>query len=238
MQTVLHPANSRGFANHGWLTSYHSFSFGAYNNPNKINFGAIRVLNDDTVSPGMGFGMHPHQNMEIISIPLLGSLQHKDSMGNTAIINQGDIQVMSAGTGITHSEYNNSPAEPVKFLQIWVIPNKNNVSPRYQQITINQNFSLNNLQQIVSPNANDAGVWIHQNAWFYLAKFDDNFNLNYNLKNNSNGVYVFVLNGSFSINNQLLNTKDAIGIWETENFTINSQTQNAELLIMEVPMVL
>src|SRR6188508_2139805 len=160
--TVLHKANTRGHADHGWLNAYHSFSFASWYNPDRIQFGTLRVLNDDTVAPGMGFGTHPHDNMEIISIPLEGDLEHKDSMGNTTVIRNGDIQVMSAGSGIQHSEYNKNKDQSVKFLQIWVFPNKKNVTPRYDQITLNINDRHNKLQQIISPNVDDAGVWIHQ----------------------------------------------------------------------------
>src|ERR1700754_2737741 len=159
--TVLHKADTRGHANHGWLDSHHTFSFANYYNPERMSFGVLRVLNDDRVDPGMGFGKHPHDNMEIISIALEGDLEHKDSMGNTAVIKKGDIQVMSAGTGIYHSEYNRNKDKLTKFLQIWVYPNKKNVTPRYDQISLNEEDRRNKLQQILSPNANDEGVWIH-----------------------------------------------------------------------------
>ncbi|HHW7450235.1 pirin family protein [Pasteurella multocida subsp. multocida] len=164
MKTIYHSANSRGNADHGWLKSKHTFSFGHYYDPSRVNFGVLRVINDDFVEGGMGFGTHPHNNMEIISIPLSGDLAHKDSMGNGSIIRNGDIQVMSAGTGVTHSEMNPNADIPVKFLQIWVIPNKRNVEPRYQQITIADNAKPNDFQQILSPNPDDEGVWIHQDA--------------------------------------------------------------------------
>ena len=195
MEFTLHKAESRGFADHGWLKSAHTFSFANYYNPERIHFGVLRVLNDDYVAPGMGFGMHPHENMEIISIPLSGELEHKDSMGNTSTIKNGDIQVMSAGTGINHSEYNPNEIEPVKFLQIWVIPNKKNVTPRYDQITLNTEDRNNKLQQILSPNPNDEGVWIHQNAWFHIGKFDKNHKEAYSLKKKENGIYLFLLEG-------------------------------------------
>jgi quercetin 2,3-dioxygenase len=236
MQTIFHQANSRGVANHGWLKSYHSFSFASYYNPERMNFGAIRVLNDDAVAAGMGFGTHPHDNMEIISIPLSGDLEHKDSMGNTTIIRNGDIQVMSAGTGISHSEYNKNKDQVVKFLQIWVLPNQKNVVPRYDQISLNPNDRINKLQQILSPNKNDEGVWIHQNAYFHIGKFDKDFSTNYNLKDNSNGVYIFILNGSCSINDFALNDRDGYGIWDTDKFAITVNTQDTEILIMEVPL--
>ena len=172
MKTIFHPANTRGHANHGWLDAYHSFSFGHYYNPEKVNFGSLRVLNDDTVAGGMGFGTHPHDNMEIISIPLEGDLEHKDSMGNVAVIKSGDVQVMSAGTGIYHSEYNKNKDKQVKLLQIWVVPNQRGVVPRYDQISLDTSDRHNKLQQIVSPNADDAGVWIYQNAWFHLGTLE------------------------------------------------------------------
>jgi len=235
--TILHKAETRGHANHGWLNSYHSFSFSSYYNPERMHFGALRVLNDDTVDAGMGFGTHPHDNMEIISIPLEGDLEHKDSMNNVAVIKNGDIQAMSAGTGIYHSEYNKDRAHRVKFLQIWVYPNKKNVEPRYDQITLNLEDRHNKLQQILSPNPDDAGVWIHQNAWFHLGKFDKGLGTEYKLKATGNGVYVFVLSGDVKINEQELETRDGYGIWDTDKFTITAET-DAEFLLMEVPMVL
>ena len=171
-QQVIHKADSRGFADHGWLKSYHSFSFAGYHHPERMHFGVLRVLNDDMVKGGMGFGKHPHDNMEIISIPLEGDLEHKDSMGNTTIIRNGDIQVMSAGTGIYHSEYNKNKDEAVKFLQIWIYPNKRNVTPRYDQLTMELADRKNKLQQVLSPNPEDAGVWIHQDAWFHIGNFE------------------------------------------------------------------
>jgi len=200
--TVLHKAETRGHANHGWLNSYHTFSFANYYNPERIHFGALRVLNDDTVEAGMGFGTHPHDNMEIVSIPLEGDLEHKDSMGNVSVIKHGDVQVMSAGTGITHSEYNKNKDSLVKFLQIWIFPNKKNVTPRYDQIKLNVEDRHNKLQQILSPKKDDAGVWIHQNAWFHLGKFDKGVTADYNIKAKGNGVYVFVLNGEVKVDDQ------------------------------------
>lgn len=233
--TVLHKAGTRGHANHGWLNSHHSFSFGSYYNAERMGFGALRVLNDDTVDAGMGFGKHPHDNMEIISIPLEGDLEHKDSMNNVAVIKNGDIQAMSAGTGIYHSEYNKDRASRVKFLQIWVYPNKKNVEPRYDQITLDLNDRHNKLQQILSPNPDDAGVWIHQDAWFHLGKFDAGVSAGYKVKAEGNGVYVFVLSGDLKVNDQLLNTRDGYGIWDTDQFSITAGT-DTEFLLMEVPM--
>lgn len=233
--TVLHKAETRGHANHGWLNSWHSFSFASYYNPERMHFGVLRVLNDDTVESGMGFGTHPHDNMEIISIPLEGDLEHKDSMGNVAVIRNGDIQVMSAGTGISHSEYNRNKESLVKFLQIWVFPNKRNVKPRYDQITLNLADRKNKLQQILSPNPDDEGVWIHQDAWFHLADFDQGVATDYTIKKSGNGVYAFVLKGDITINDQPLNTRDGLGIWDTDKISIKADS-NAEFLLMEVPM--
>ena len=236
-QTILHKAASRGNANHGWLQSFHTFSFADYYNPQRMNFGVLRVLNDDTVAAGMGFGTHPQSKMEIVSIPLEGDLEHKDSMGNSTVIRNGDIQVMSAGTGIRHSEYNKNKDKQVKFLQIWIIPNQQNVTPRYDQITLNLADRKNKFQQILSPNASDEGVWIHQNAWFHLASFDKGFSAEYQFKDKNNGLYIFNLKGDMKINEQELNTRDGYGIWETSSVNITALT-DAEFLLMEVPMIL
>lgn len=234
---VLHKANTRGKADHGWLKSYHTFSFASYYNPDRMHFGVLRVLNDDHVEPGMGFGTHPHDNMEIISIPLQGDLEHKDSMGTTAVIRNGDVQVMSAGTGITHSEYNKNSDKPVKFLQIWVYPNKRNVEPRYDQISLKPEDRQNKFQQIISPNPSDAGAWIHQDAWFSLGSFDGKKSATYKVKKNGNGVYIFVLSGKLKINGEVLENRDGMGLWQTEllNFEF---TENSEVLLMDVPMSL
>ena len=235
MKTVLHKANTRGHADHGWLNSRHSFSFANYHNPERMHFGVLRVLNDDIVSGGKGFGRHPHDNMEIISIPLEGDLEHKDSMGNVTVIKQGDVQVMSAGTGIYHSEYNKNRDRAVKFLQIWLFPNRKNVNPRYDQITLEQRDIKNQLYQILSPNPNDEGVWIHQNAWFHMGQLDAGTTTNYTLKDRNNGVYVFVIDGDVTIEGQALNKRDGFGIWDTPNLKIKSDS-NAKVLLMEVPM--
>jgi redox-sensitive bicupin YhaK (pirin superfamily) len=234
--TILHKAETRGNANHGWLNSRHTFSFANYYNPDRMHFGALRVLNDDTVEAGMGFGTHPHDNMEIISIPLEGDLEHKDSMGNVSVIKHGDVQVMSAGTGIFHSEFNKNQDRKVKFLQIWVFPNKKNVSPRYNQITLNSADRHNKLQQILSPNADDAGVWIYQNAWFHLGKFDKGVHADYTVKAKGNGVYAFILSGNVTIYNQQLEPRDGFGIWDVDKISIHADTE-AEFLLMEVPMI-
>ena len=236
--TVLHKANTRGVASHGWLESRHTFSFANYNNPERMHFGVLRVLNDDKVDPGMGFGTHPHDNMEIISIPLEGDLEHNDSMGNTTVIKNGDIQIMSAGTGVFHSEYNKNKDKLVKFLQIWVYPNKKNVTPRYDQITLDKNERKNKFHQIISPNPDDEGVWIQQDAWFHLGDFDKGITTDYKIKKSGNGVYVFVLKGEATIEDQKLETRDGFGIWDTNQFTITANTEDTEILLMEVPMSL
>jgi redox-sensitive bicupin YhaK (pirin superfamily) len=233
--TVVHKADTRGHADHGWLNAYHSFSFASWYNPERVQFGSLRVLNDDTIAGGMGFGTHPHDNMEIITIPLEGDLTHTDSMGNTETIKTGDIQVMSAGSGIKHSEFNPNPHQITKLLQIWVYPNQQNVEPRYQQITLNPEDRKNKLQQILSPNAGDAGVWIHQDAWFYLGKFDKEVTATYDLKKEGNGVYAFILSGNVTINGQELETRDGFGIWDTTSLEIKATT-DAEFLLMEIPM--
>jgi hypothetical protein len=235
-KTILHKADTRGKADHGWLQNFHSFSFAGYYNPERMNFGTLRVLNDDSVKGGMGFGKHPHDNMEIISIPLEGDLEHKDSMGNTTVIRKGDIQVMSAGTGIYHSEYNKNADQTVKFLQIWIFPNKKNVQPRYDQVSLNEADRKNKLQQILSPNIGDEGVWIHQDAWFHLGTFDNEVEKTYQIKKSGNGVYAFVLKGKFLVEGQQLEHRDGLGIWDTESFNIESNEVGSEILLMEVPM--
>lgn len=237
MKTVLHKANTRGHANHGWLDSHHTFSFANYRNPERMHFGVLRVLNDDVVAPGRGFNTHPHDNMEIISIPLEGDLEHKDSMGNVAVIREGDVQVMSAGTGIYHSEYNKNQDKDVKFLQIWVFPNERNVTPRYDQITLQNGKLKNRLFQILSPHTEDEGVWIHQHAWFHLGNLDKGTDLTYDLKDASNGVYAFVIKGDVTIAGQPLNQRDGFGVWDTASIDIAAGS-DAQVLLMEVPMQL
>lgn len=233
--SVLHKANTRGDANHGWLHSKHTFSFANYYNPDRMNFGVLRVLNDDQVSESMGFGTHPHRDMEIISIPLEGDLKHKDNMGNEAVIKSGDVQVLSAGTGIMHSEYNNNPDQHVKFLQIWVFPNEKGVTPRYDQVTLNTEDRVNNFQQVLSPNPDDSGVWIHQNAWFHMTNLDQGKELTYTLKDPNNGVYAFILEGEATINGQALGKRDGYGLWDISELDVKANT-NTEILLMEVPM--
>jgi quercetin 2,3-dioxygenase len=232
---VIHRAETRGHANHGWLDSYHTFSFGQYYNPERMHFGVLRVLNDDKVAGGKGFGTHPHDNMEIISIPLKGELQHQDSMGNVHVISEGDVQVMSAGTGITHSEYNKNAQEDVEFLQIWVYPNKRNVVPRYEQLSFKKEDRTNKLQQVISPNQGEEGVWIHQEAWFYLGNFEQGKQVDYTIKKAGNGVYLFVLEGSLEVEGNLLQRRDGIGIYGTDAIKLETKT-NTEFLLTEVPM--
>lgn len=235
MNTVIHKSATRGHANHGWLDSRHTFSFANYHNPERMHFGVLRVLNDDKVNPGQGFGTHPHDNMEIISIPLVGDLEHKDSMGNTAIIKEGDVQVMSAGTGIYHSEYNKNHDQDVQFLQIWVFPNKKGVTPRYDQISIRDIEKENQFYQILSPNPDDQGVWIHQDAWFSLGKFTKKTTDEYTIKKAGNGVYAFILEGEAIINGAQLQSRDGMGIWDTDSLTVEA-SENTRILLMEVPM--
>ena len=235
MKTVLHKANTRGHADHGWLNAHHSFSFASYYDPERVHFGALRVLNDDIVAGSMGFGAHPHDNMEIITIPLSGQLEHKDSMGNTGVISKGEVQVMSAGTGIQHSEKNKNPDEPVNLLQIWVFPDTKNVEPRYDQKAFDLSAAKNRLLNIVSPMGSAEGLNIHQQAWFHLGKLDKDFSTTYELKDKQNGVYAFVIDGSVTINGEKLEKKDGLGIIGADTLDINANNE-AELLLMEVPM--
>ncbi len=235
MNTVLHKAKTRGHANHGWLDTNHTFSFANYHNPDRMHFGVLRVLNDDRVAPGKGFGTHPHDNMEIISIPLEGDLEHKDSMGNVGVIRQGDIQVMSAGTGVFHSEYNKNHDQDVQFLQIWVFPNERQVKPRYDQISIAEITKPNQFNQVLSPNAEDQGVWIHQDAWFSLGQFDETTETEYKVKTNTNGVYAFIIEGEATIEGQELEKRDGFGVWNKDSIGIKAE-KDSKILLMEVPM--
>ena len=236
MKTILHKSETRGHANHGWLDSHHTFSFANYYNAERNHFGALRVLNDDRVSAGEGFGTHPHDNMEIVSIPLFGDLEHQDSMGNHGVITTGEIQVMSAGTGIFHSEFNKNKDKEAQFLQIWVFPDKKNVTPRYDQISIADIARPDELSQILSPNPNDQGVWINQQAWFHIGELSTGWKGNYHLKIAKNGVYFFVIEGNVTIAGQALARRDGLGVSETEDIEITADT-DSRLLVMEVPMV-
>jgi redox-sensitive bicupin YhaK (pirin superfamily) len=235
MKTILHPAATRGHANHGWLDSHHTFSFAHYYDPARMNFGVLRVLNDDWVDGGKGFDTHPHDNMEIISIPLVGDLEHRDSMGNRAVIRQNDVQIMSAGTGIYHSEYNHHADKKVNFLQIWVFPKKRNVTPRYDQKTFAPEARVNRLQGVVNPAGAGGGVEINQDAWFWLGSFKSGFETRYNIRQSGNGVYVFVIAGEVTVGEQKLSPRDGYGIWDTDSFPLKATT-DAELLLMDVPM--
>lgn len=236
MNYIIHRAEDRGHANHGWLDAWHSFSFASWYNPEKIHFGMLRVLNDDTIAGGMGFGMHPHDNMEIVTIMRKGALQHQDSMGNKEVIHAGEIQVMSAGTGIMHSEFNAKSNEEAKLFQIWVFPNKKEVEPRYDKLKIEDENINGKFSQIVSPDKNDEGSWIHQEAWFYLGKFDSGSKADYSIKRKNNGVYVFIIEGGATLLGNELGKRDALGVWNTDKIEINITSANTEILIMEVPM--
>jgi redox-sensitive bicupin YhaK (pirin superfamily) len=235
---ILHKAGTRGHANHGWLNSYQTFSFANYYNPERVHFGALRVLNDDIVTGGKGFGLHPHENMEIISIPLEGDLEHKDNMGNTKVIRQGDLQVMSTGTGVFHSEYNHNADRDAKFLQIWLFPNQMNVAPRYDQLTLDLAQRKNQLQQVISPNPDAAGTWVYQDTWFNMGIFDQGKEATYHTQREGNGVYFFVISGSFTVDGQRLDARDGLGITEAGTINITAAEDGAEILIMDVPMEL
>lgn len=233
---VIHKADTRGHANHGWLNSYHSFSFASYYDPERMGFGLLRVLNDDTVAPGMGFGAHPHDNMEIVSIPLSGELAHKDSTGNAKVIKTNEVQIMSAGTGLTHSEFNNSKTEPVKFLQIWVFPKERDIKPRYEQKNFNPEDRVNKFQTVVSPDKEDEAIWINQDAWFSLASLQPGFSEDYVLHGKEHhGVYAFVLDGEVEIEGVKLSKRDGMGIYNTDKLNIKADS-TCELLLIEVPM--
>lgn len=236
MKAVSHKSDSRGHADHGWLKTQHTFSFANYYDPSRIHFGALRVLNDDWIAPSQGFGRHPHDNMEIITIPFSGEVLHQDSMGNKGTIVPGEIQVMSAGTGVFHSEHNNSSREPLTLFQIWVMPNKKNVTPRYDQITISDLAKKNELYQILSPNADDQGVWIHQDAWFHLGDLDKGIQVEYQLKRKDSGIYIIVVEGKIDIEGFELNKRDGIGLSELEAAKITA-LEDTKVLVMEVPMV-
>ena len=237
MKKTFHTSGTRGEANHGWLHAKHSFSFAQFFNPERIQFGALRVLNDDVIAPGMGFGTHPHNNMEIITIPLKGALEHKDSMDNIGVVAVDEIQVMSAGTGVSHSEYNKNKDQPLNLLQLWVLPNKQNVVPRYDQKNIKSLKKTNALYPVITPNHDAAGMWIHQDAWFHLGDFDQKTTVPYSLHKEGNGVYAFMIEGGASIEGESLEKRDALGLWETEGFTITAE-ENSRILLVEVPMKL
>ena len=237
--TVLHKSETRGRANHGWLDARHSFSFAGYYNPERMHFGVLRVLNDDIVAPAMGFGTHPHDNMEIITIPLRGALRHRDSMGNEAVIEQNEVQIMSAGTGIQHSEFNASRANDINLLQIWLFPKYKNVTPRYAQRSFRPEDRVNMLQTVVAPLGSDEekgdAIGIHQDAWFSLGTLKEGIEKAYSIKKTGNGVYIFAIEGSITVNEQPLSKRDALGLWDIETVSIKADS-DAEILIMDVPM--
>lgn len=236
MESIFHAANTRGHANHGWLDSYHSFSFANYSNPERMHFGALRVLNDDNVLGGMGFSRHPHQNMEIVSIPLEGELEHQDSMGNTAVIKTGEVQIMSAGSGVQHSEKNKNSKDPVKFLQIWVFPKQQNSRPNYDQKDFSSTLKINSFQNIVSPvGTSDPGVKINQDAWFSLLRLEKGKSITYSKNRLENGTYFFLLDGTMTIENQTISKRDGLGIWNFDEVSIFANS-DSRLLTIEVPM--
>jgi len=235
MKITLHKADTRGHANHGWLDSHHTFSFASYYNPGRVQFGMLRVLNDDIVKGGAGFGQHPHDNMEIISIPLKGALEHGDNTGGHGIIKSGEVQIMSAGSGIAHSERNASKIEDVNFLQIWVFPKERNIKPRYDQKLFGAEDRINKFQAVVSPAKNDSSLWINQDAWFSLGNLTKGFAGEYAVKKTANGVYVFVIEGEVTVNGQSLSKRDGLGVWETDKLSISAET-DAEILLIDVPM--
>ena len=235
MKTIYHKASERGHVNHGWLNAHHSFSFAAYHDPAKVHFGLLRVLNDDIVAPGMGFGMHPHDNMEIVTIPLKGALEHRDNMGNIGVIHPNEIQAMSAGSGIKHSEYNHSKTEEVNLLQIWVFPKERNITPRYDQRSFTAADKNGKFKTIVAPVKTDDVMWINQDAYFSIGNFKNDTVIEYTIQHSGNGAYIFVIEGEALIVGQKLTKRDAIGVWDTDKISIKIAAQT-ELLIIDVPM--
>ena len=234
MKSIIHRSHERGHADHGWLQSHHSFSFAQYHDPQKMGFGLLRVLNDDQVAPSQGFGTHPHRNMEIISIPLSGSLEHQDNMGNTTVIKTNDVQIMSAGTGVAHSEYNHSQTDWVNFLQLWIFPKELNIAPRYDQKTFAQEQRHNQWQTVVAPQGG-AAVAINQDASIHRTHLQAGETIDYSLSGDGQGAYLMVLEGAVEVGSQSLDQKDAMGLWETEHFSIKAK-DTSELLLIEVPM--
>jgi redox-sensitive bicupin YhaK (pirin superfamily) len=234
MKMEIYRADSRGGANHGWLLTRHTFSFANYYDPQRIHFGALRVVNDDTVAPGEGFDMHPHNDMEIVSIPLEGTLEHRDSMGNVSVISKGEVQVMSAGTGILHSEYNYSDTNLVKFLQIWVFTRQRDLTPRYSQVKIRQP-EPGEIELIVAPEWQEHVAWIHQDAWFSLANVPAGGEVTYELHKQGNGVFMFVIEGAVSTGGERFDRRDGVGIRDADHFTLTGD-KASQILLMEVPM--
>lgn len=237
MEKILHPAATRGTANLGWLHAKYSFSFANYFDSNRLQFGLLRVLNDDIIAPAMGFGTHPHKNMEIITIPQFGAVKHKDSMGNEGIIASGDIQVMSAGSGVEHSEVNASPREELKLFQIWVLPETENVPPRYNQKKIADIIRPNAFSAVVKPKsvARENELWIHQQAYFNIGEFSEKTNTTYTVQQDGHGIYLLVIHGAVIVDNETLGDRDAIGIWDTKSISITVE-KDSRVLLIEVPM--
>lgn len=237
MKKILHPASTRGAANFGWLQARYSFSFANYFDPERIQFGKLRVLNDDIVAPSMGFGKHPHQNMEIVTIPQEGALKHRDSMGNEGVIESGDIQIMSAGSGVEHSEINANTDQAVKLFQIWVFPEEDNVEPRYDQRKISTLVKPNELSTVVKPRseAADDDLWVHQQAWFNIGEFDKPTRTTYSLHKSSHGAYIFVIDGQVTVDGEALAKRDAIGVWDTAHVDLDVAA-DSRILVIEVPM--
>lgn len=234
-QSVIHRANTRGYVNHGWLKTFHTFSFAGYYDKSRIHFGMLRVLNDDIIEPGEGFGTHPHDNMEIITIPISGSLAHRDSMGHEEVITENEIQVMSAGSGLMHSEYNASNEDAVNLLQIWVFPKEHDIEPRYDQKIFDPFLMKNNILTVVSPEKSDDTLWINQDAYFSLSELDEGKNVEYKINKNGNGVYVFVIKGTVNVNNEELNERDGIGIEKLDSLNVNAKS-DSKILFIEIPM--
>lgn len=235
MKTVLHKADTRGVANHGWLSSHHTFSFANYYNPERMGFGTLRVINDDIVAPSRGFGTHPHENMEIISVPLSGCLRHKDTMGNEHVIKADEVQAMSAGTGLQHSEYNHSQNEAVNFLQIWVYPKRKNIKPNYSQKEFLEENRMNKIQLVVSPDGRDNTVEINQDAFFSRTQIGVGNELTYSKYLKDNGVYFLILEGDIEVNGKSLSTKDGLGVMDADDLKLVAKSKS-EVLIMEVPL--
>ncbi|PLW92143.1 MAG: hypothetical protein C0592_12305 [Marinilabiliales bacterium] len=235
MKTKIFRSEERGHANHGWLKTYHSFSFASWYNPERMHFGKLRVMNDDEIAGGTGFGTHPHENMEIITIPIEGALEHKDSMGNHGVISAGEVQIMSAGTGIEHSEYNHNKDQSGKFLQLWIFPEKDDVEPRYDQKKFDINDMQNRFLQLVGPGPADEGLWIYQQAYISITNLNQGRKVSYTMKNHKNGVFLFLIEGSVEINHQDLKRRDAIEITETDKIEISAK-QESRILLIEVPL--
>jgi len=233
MRKTIYKADERGFANHGWLKTHHMFSFANYYDVERMGFGVLRVLNDDIVEPGMGFGTHPHDNMEIISIPLSGIMAHKDSQGNESTIKEGDIQVMSAGTGLTHSEYNFSKEIDLNFLQIWIFPKTYNIAPRYEEKTFH--YPQDEWVLVASPDQSQNSLPINQDCYLYLGKFSKNHSIRYTRKSDSNGLFAFIIEGKAIIEHESLHKRDAIGIENPKEISIDLE-ENSFILLLDLPM--